>query len=144
MNLCEYANLETLNFEPLLGDFSNLIHLQQRIRSVLQNLPNEIQLDFLNDPYFRISVDDCEPGKGRTVLMPLMNPSEGESRCVVLKPKLETASEDFALYIIAHEFAHSVLRNGGWGEITDREEAADALAASWGYERPAGKLGFWW
>ena len=58
------------------------------------------------------------------------------SRCVVLRRKLEHASEDFALYVIAHEFAHAYLRNGGWGEITDIEEAADALAASWGFKRP--------
>ena len=41
-------------------------------------------------------------------------------------------------YVIAHEFAHAYLRNGGWGEILDREEAADALAAHWGFPRPAG------
>ena len=59
------------------------------------------------------------------------------SRCVVLRPKLEVASESFANYVIAHEFAHAFLRNGGWGEITDVEEAADALAASWGFHKPA-------
>jgi hypothetical protein len=56
---------------------------------------------------------------------------------VVLRPKLERASESFAKYIIAHEFAHAFLRNGGWGKITDVEEAADALAASWGFYKPA-------
>jgi len=39
--------------------------------------------------------------------------------------------------VIAHEFAHAFLRNGPWGEITDVEEAADALAATWGFIRPA-------
>jgi hypothetical protein len=46
------------------------------------------------------------------------------------------SNEAFAHYVIAHEFAHAYLRNGGWNEITDREEAADALAASWGFRRP--------
>lgn len=58
------------------------------------------------------------------------------SRCVVLRRKLAYASEEFSKYVIAHEFAHAYLRNGGWGEITDIEEAADALAASWGFVRP--------
>jgi hypothetical protein len=58
------------------------------------------------------------------------------SRCVVLKPRLADCSEAFACYVIAHEFAHAFLRNGGWDAITDPEEAADALAASWGFERP--------
>jgi hypothetical protein len=40
--------------------------------------------------------------------------------------------------VIAHEFAHAWLRNGPWGEISDVEEAADAVAAVWGYLRPPG------
>ena len=60
---------------------------------------------------------------------------QGTSRCVVLKPRLEKCSNEFACYIIAHEFAHAHLHNGGWGEILDREEAADALAASWGFPK---------
>ena len=69
------------------------------------------------------------------------------SRCVVLKPKLATCSEAFAWYVIAHEFAHAFLRNGGWGEIKDREEAADAVIGERnridvdGQETVAGKVG---
>jgi len=48
---------------------------------------------------------------------------------------LEKCSAAFVRYIVAHEFAHAWLRNGGWGEIADREEAADAVAASWGYAK---------
>lgn len=95
-----------------------------------------MQQDFLADPFFRVAVDDCEPGQGRRVVMPLLSPV-GTSRCVVLKPRLEKCSDKFACYIIAHEFAHAFLRNGGWGEIMDREDAADALAASWGYPKAA-------
>ncbi len=62
--------------------------------------------------------------------------SGNESRCVVLRERLAHCSESFAFYVIAHEFAHAFLRNGGWGAISDQEEAADALAASWGFCRP--------
>ena len=62
---------------------------------------------------------------------------DGYIRCVVLKPKLEKCSAEFARYIVAHELAHAWLHNGGWGEITDREEAADAVAANWGYAKIA-------
>ncbi len=124
-----------------MAPFAELPRLQQRLMNVLPVLPLEVQQDFLSDPYFKISLDDCEPGKGRTVLMPSLNPNGSESRCVVLKPRLATCSDDFAHYIIAHEFAHAFLRNGGWGEIADREEAADALAASWGFDKP--KTMFW-
>lgn len=66
--------------------------------------------------------------------MPLLGPS-GTSRCIVLKPRLEHCSHEFSRYIIAHEFAHAYLYNGGWGEITDREDAADALANHWGFPK---------
>ena len=101
---------------------------------MLSSLPLGVQQDLLSDPYFRISLDDCEPGRGRTVVMGQLGPN-GTSRCVVLKPRLERCSESFACYIIAHELAHAYLHNGGWGQITDREEAADALAANWGFPK---------
>lgn len=77
------------------------------------------------------------PGKGWTLWMHSPGPIGEASRCVVLRPRLATSSEAFAHYVIAHELAHAYLYNGGWGEITDVEEAADALAAHWGFHRPA-------
>lgn len=121
----EVANEPAETVQPLLS----------RVGYVFTKLPVEIRDDLLSDTNFRISIDNCEPGKGRTVLMPELN-SAGSSRCVVLKPRLASCNVLFAFYIIAHELAHAYLRNGGWGEITDREKAADALAASWGFTRP--------
>lgn len=105
-----------------------------RIEKVFLSLPDEIHDDLLGDASFSIALDDCEPGRGRTVLVPAPG-TRGASRSVVLKPRLENCSESFACYIIAHELAHAHLLNGGWGEITCREEAADALAATWGYAK---------
>jgi hypothetical protein len=62
------------------------------------------------------------------------------SRSVVLRRRLAECAEDFAHYVIAHELAHAHLWNGGWGEISDPEDAADALAASWGFARPGRDL----
>ncbi len=126
-------------FESYLEPFTIFPQLSARVLHVLTRLPAEVQNDFLSDPHFRVGLDDCPPGKGRTVLMPELGPA-GSSRCVVLKPKLDSTRENFAHYIIAHEFAHAHLHNGGWGDITDVEEAADALAASWGFNHVAG----WW
>ncbi len=106
----------------------------ERATKVLASLPADVQHDLLSDSFFRITLDDCEPGRGRTVVMAQLGPN-GSSRCVVLKPRLEQCSEAFACYIIAHELAHAFLHNGGWGEITDREDAADALAAIWGFAK---------
>ena len=57
-----------------------------------------------------------------------------EFSCVVLKPRLKN--------ILPHSLATSWLtnllvrlHNGGWGETTDPEEAADAVAASWGFDK---------
>lgn len=118
-----------------LMPFHGLPELQRRITEVLQALPDDVQQDFFDDPRFGMDIDNYEPGEGWSFFMPTPGPLGQGSRRVVLRPKLEKSSEEFAKYIIAHEFAHAFLRNGGWGEITDIEEAADALAASWGFHK---------
>ena len=68
--------------------------------------------------------------------MAIPSPTGDSSRSIVLKPLLADCSDEFAWYVIAHEFAHAFLRNGAWGEITDPEDAANALGAHWGFPRP--------
>lgn len=120
-----------------LSPFEGLPELQRHITQVLDCLPDNVQKDFFQDPRFGMDIDNYEPGEGWSFFMPTPGPPGQGSRRVVLRPKLENASEEFAKYIIAHEFAHAFLRNGGWGDITDIEEAADALAASWGFNKVA-------
>ncbi|MEM7783689.1 MAG: hypothetical protein AAF939_19190 [Planctomycetota bacterium] len=122
------------SFKLSLDSFRAYPNLDRRIREVFASLPDEVKDDFSTDTCFRVTLDDYQPGKGRVVVMPDLNPN-GSSRCVVLKPRLERCSEGFSKYIIAHEFAHSFLHNGGWGEIVDPEAAADAMAAHWGYPK---------
>ena len=110
--------------------------LRDRVSAVLLSLPEEVQQDFLDDPAFRIDLEDIAPGRGSRTFLALPISCASVSRSVVLRRKLATSSEAFAHYIIAHELAHAFLRNGGWQEIVDREEAADALALTWGYPRP--------
>ena len=123
-------------FAAYLESFSEYPVLQQRVLFVLEQLPSEVQRDFLEDPRFGVTIDNYEPETGWSFLMPAPGPPGNGSRCVILRPKLATSSAECATYVIAHEFAHAFLRNGGWGEITDIEEAADAMAASWGFCRP--------
>jgi len=104
---------------------------------VLTALPTNVQKDFVDDPRFGVAIDNFEPGKGWSLWFPVPGPPGQGSRCVVLRPKLDSMSAPFANYVIAHEFAHAFLHNGGWGDITDPEDAADALAASWGFCRPS-------
>ena len=127
-------------FHSYLQPFIGYEPLPQRVNHVLNSLPQEVQRDFVDDPRFQVAIDNFEPGKGWTLKMDLPCPSGSGSRCVVLKRKLAETHEEFAWYVIAHEFAHAYLRNGGWGKITDREEAADALAASWGFPRPKNSI----
>ncbi len=125
-----------LMFARYLEAFDALAPLRQRVESVLQALPVHVQQDFLEDPRFRVTLENHVPGQGWSFWMETPGPIGQSSRCVVLRPRLADCSVEFAYYVIAHEFAHAFLRNGGWGEITDIEEAADALAASWGFRRP--------
>ena len=123
-------------FHALLAPFDNHAQLRQRIAHVLHALPMDVQQDFLTDTTFCVTLEDYSPQSGWRMFMACPSPEQRISRCVVLRGKLEEAEEGFATYVIAHEFAHAFLRNGGWGLITDIEEAADALAASWGFSRP--------
>lgn len=123
-------------FTAYLAPFSDHPVLQERVLYVLESLPREVQRDFLDDRRFQITLDNFHPERGWSFLMPAPGVSGSGSRCIVLRLKLADASEPFAWYVIAHEFAHAYLRNGGWGEITDIEEAADAMAGTWGFKRP--------
>ncbi|MDA0658755.1 MAG: hypothetical protein O2931_07345 [Planctomycetota bacterium] len=119
----------------LMEAFADCPSLGHRVRTVLDALPEYVQRDLLDDPRFSISLENFVPGKGWTLWMACPGPHGSSSRSVVLRPRLAECSLEFAHYVIAHEFAHAYLRNGGWGEIEDVEEAADALAASWGFCR---------
>ncbi len=124
-------------FHDQLAQFASYPQLQQRLAWVLRALPEAVQRDFVEDETFRITLEDYTPETGWKLFMACPPSGVMVSRCVVLRAKLNETSIGFTDYVIAHEFAHAFLRNGGWGEITDIELAADALAASWGIERPA-------
>ncbi len=134
------ASLDTIELRRILADylepFDELEPLRDRVLVVLSALPREVRRDLLQDPRFRMTLDDFVPGEGRTVWMACPGPGENGSRCVVLKPRLADCPEAFAHYVIAHELAHAYLHNGGWGKIEDPEAAAEALDASWGFPKP--------
>lgn len=111
--------------------------LLARVRSVVSCLPPHVSTELLGDPAFHLAEDNYAPGRGRSVWIASPHPASNGSRSVVLKPRLADCDEAFAHWVIAHELAHAHLRNGGWGEISDPEHAADALAESWGFPRPA-------
>ncbi len=119
-----------------LEPFDELERLRNRVLAVLSALPREVRRDLLEDPRFRMTLDDFVPGHGRTVWLACPGPGGNGSRCVVLKRRLADCPEAFAHYVIAHELAHAYLRHGGWEDIADPEAAADAVAASWGFPKP--------
>ena len=123
-------------FAVYLQSFEHFQPLGQRVLQVLSALPTEVQQDFVTDTCFTVLLDNYVPGKGSSVFMAAPGAPGISSRSVVLKPRLSVCQEAFAHYVIAHEFAHAYLRNGPWGNIFDPEDAADALAASWGFPRP--------
>ncbi len=120
-----------------LEPFDELEPLRDRVLVVLSALPREVRRDLLQDPRFRMTLDDFVPGQGRTGWLACPGPGGNGSRCVVLKPRLAECPGAFAHYVIAHELAHACLHNGGWGKIDDPEAAADAVAVSWGFAKPA-------
>jgi hypothetical protein len=107
-----------------------------RVSAVFDALPIDVRRDLLEDPAFGLHEEDFVLGRGSRVWLAAPAPASRGSRSVVLRRRLAHCEEAFAHYIIAHELAHAFLWNGGWGEIADKEHAADALAASWGFFRP--------
>ena len=118
-----------------LNRFALDAFLHAHVADVLATLPGPVRQDLLDDPSFRLS--DYEPGPGVVAHVPVGVP-EGRraSRSVVLKRTLRHRPQAFVRYVIAHEFAHAHLRNGGRWPGDDPEHAADALAAAWGFPRP--------
>ena len=123
-------------FSVYLQAFEQCKPLERRVLHVLDRLPKEVQQDFLGDTRFTVSLDNYVQGEGSTVFMAAPGSTGVSSRSVVLKPRLSECDEAFAHYVIAHEFAHAYLRNGPWGDISNTEDAANALAASWGFPLP--------
>jgi hypothetical protein len=122
-------------FAVYLQSFEPCPSLGQRVLQVLSALPTEVQQDFVTDTCFSVLLDNYVPGEGSSVFMAASGEAGIRSRSVVLKPRLAECEEAFAHYVIAHELAHAYLRNGPWGNIADPEDAADALAALWGFPR---------
>lgn len=127
-------------FEAYVARFIDDAALACRVVAVLIALPTEVQQDLTEDAGFSLALEDFVPGRGSVVWLECPIGLTRGHRSVVLRPRLRSCDAAFAHYIIAHELAHAYLWNGGWGEITDREHAADALAASWGFPRPTSWL----
>ena len=109
--------------------------LRNRVRAVLERLPTPVVEDFCRTKGFHVTLDNFVPGQGWSLWMAMPGVNRNGSRTVVLRKRLNDCNEDFALYIIAHEFAHAHLHNGGWQDLADPEQAADALAESWGFRK---------
>jgi hypothetical protein len=104
--------------------------LRPHVHAVVAALPTEVRDAFLHDPAFTLY--DFEPGPHAVAQVPVSLPG----RSVVLKRTLRGRPTGFIRYVIAHELAHSHLRNRGRSPDEDPEHAADSLAAAWGFPRP--------
>lgn len=119
--------------------------LNQRIVAVLLALPGEVLRDLVQDERFRMAVYDVNDPVNSYLHMAPPGVGDSGSRMIAWKSSLSRAPRDFANYVIAHEFAHAYLRNRGRTAEEDPEDAADALAHSWGYDKPESAKRFtWW
>lgn len=119
-----------------LSPFELDLFLRAHVAAVVEKLPNHVRDDLMADPNFRMC--DYEPGPGVVMRVPVSLPARSQaSRSVVLKRTLRHRPEPFVRWLIAHELAHAHLRHGGRSPGEDPEIAADALAADWGFPKPA-------
>lgn len=110
--------------------------LHQHVTEVFVHLPAHVREDMMEDERFRLI--DYAPGpSGMRLAVGIPGLGVlGNSRCVVLKRTLSERATGFVRWVIAHELAHAHLRNDGRRPGEDPEQAADALAAEWGFPRP--------
>lgn len=119
-----------------LTDFPLHEELRAHVSAVLATMPAAVLVDLLEDPTFVMS--DYDPQAGRVHSVPVGLPSRrNPARAVVLKRTVLRRPEAFVRWVIAHELAHAHLRNAGRFPGDDPEHAADALAAEWGWPKPA-------
>jgi hypothetical protein len=110
--------------------------LHKEAAHVLNRLPVAVLEDVMGEG--GIVLYDYDPGPGVVMHVPVNAPTRlGGARSVVLKRTLCRRSPGFVRWLIAHELAHAHLRNGGRWPGDDPEQAADALAAAWGFSRPS-------
>ena len=118
-----------------LGRFGLDDFIRREVAGGFRTLPGHVRDDFVGDPGFVLC--DYEPAAGAMTVIPVASPRRNAAgRSVVLKRTLRRRPEAFVQYVIAHELAHAHLRNGGRWAGDDPEQAADALAAGWGFPRP--------
>jgi hypothetical protein len=110
--------------------------LRVHVAHVLGSMPVGVREDFLGDPAFTLYEYDPMVNGGMAYVPVGVPTRRSPSRSVVLKRTLRRRPVDFVRWVIAHEFAHAHLRNGGRSPGEDPEFAADALASDWGFPRP--------
>ena len=120
--------------ESWLDQFEIDHPLRGHVVEVIFSLPGPVRDDLMGDESFVLCAFDAR-ADGQAIRVRLQAGRPG--RCVALKTALGARSDGFARYVIAHELAHAHLRNRGRWPDDDPEQAADALAADWGFPRPA-------
>jgi Zn-dependent protease with chaperone function len=118
-----------------LGTFHLDGWIRDHVAAVLENLPDEVRADLMDDPEFVVC--DFEPGPNAVLEVPVRFSGGGKpGRSIVLKRTIKLRPTPFARWVIAHELAHAYLRHGGRWPAEDPEHAADSLAAAWGFPNP--------
>ena len=108
--------------------------IRDHIAAVLQNLPDEVRADLMDDPRFVIC--DFDPGPQVVLEVPVRFSGGNPGRSIVLKRTIKRRPIPFVRWLIAHELAHAYLRHQGRWPHEDPEHAADSLAAAWGFPNP--------
>jgi hypothetical protein len=109
--------------------------IRDHVAAIFEKLPEEVRADLMDDPAFVIY--DFDPGPHVIMQVPVRFSGGGNpGRSIVIKRNIKQRTVSFARWLIAHELAHAYLRHGGRWPQEDPEQAADALAESWGFPKP--------
>ena len=127
-----------MEFEAIdqwLNAFSLDAGIRDHIAVVMQSLPDEVRADLMDDREFVLC--DYDPGPEVVMQVPMrFRGGSKPGRSVVIKRTIKRRPVPFVRWVIAHELAHAYLRHGGRWPQEDPEQAADSLAAEWGFPKP--------
>jgi Zn-dependent protease with chaperone function len=109
--------------------------IRDHVAAVVENLPEGVRADLMDDPEFIVC--DFDPGPQAVMHVPIRFSAGGKpGRSIVIKRSIKRRPVPFVRWVIAHELAHAYLRHGGRWPNEDPEQAADSLAAAWGFPKP--------
>jgi len=113
--------------------------LKMTVVNTIVRLPEDVQKWLLHETYHQFVTVGWQRGEFIPLEVYPKDTDDGpvQVRLITLDYELADDPDEKAMFMIAHEIAHSRLGQATGGD--DAEAAADKLAETWGFTKPSGR-----